>query len=103
MPAAVIPAAVRTGSVLVVDDEEGICETLRDVFEEEGYGVHTVGNGRDALDLLRSLEVKPSIVILDLIMPILDGNAVYREMKADPALATIPIVVSTSDPSRAPA
>ena len=89
--------------VLVVDDEEGFCETLRDVFEGEGFSVHTAGNGRDALAVLQELPVKPCVVILDLIMPILDGNAVYRAMKADPELAAIPIVIATSDPSRAPA
>lgn len=92
----------RFNTVLVVDDEVATCETLRDVFEEEGFTVHTAGNGRDALLLLRELAVKPCIVILDLIMPILDGNAVYQAMKADASLAAIPILVVTSDPSRAP-
>ncbi|HEX3927056.1 MAG TPA: response regulator [Gemmatimonadales bacterium] len=89
-------------TVLIVDDEEGICETLRDVFEGEGYTVCTVGNGRDALAVMEELPVKPCVVILDMIMPILDGNGVYRAMKADPDLADIPILISTSDPSQAP-
>ncbi len=88
--------------VLVVDDEEAICETLRDVLEDEGYDVGVAHNGLDALELLRRGVAKPCLVILDLIMPVLDGNAVYREMRADPALAGVPVVVSTSDPSRAP-
>jgi CheY-like chemotaxis protein len=92
----------RASTVLVVDDEEGLCETLRDVFEDEGYSVRTVSNGRDALRVLRAMKVKPCVVILDLLMPILDGNAVYEAMKADPDLAKIPIVISTSDPSQAP-
>lgn len=90
-------------SVVVVDDEAAICDALRDVFEHEGYSVDVASNGCDALTLLRSLLIKPCLVVLDLIMPVLDGNAVYRAMKADPALADIPVVVSTSDPSRAPA
>lgn len=89
-------------TVLVVDDEEAFRDTLRDVFEDEGFAVRTAGNGRDALAMLRELETKPCIVILDLIMPILDGNAVYTAMKADPTLASIPVVIATSDPSRAP-
>jgi CheY-like chemotaxis protein len=91
-----------TKTVMVVDDEEGICDTLRDVFEDEGYSVGVATNGRDALALLRQLSPKPCIVILDLLMPVLDGNAVYRAMKADPLLSDIPVVISTSDPSRAP-
>ena len=92
----------RAKTVVVVDDEEGICETLRDVFEDEGYSVGVATNGADALELLRRLSPKPCIVVLDLLMPVLDGNAVYRAMKADPTLADIPVVISTSDPSRAP-
>lgn len=99
----VAPGSERVRSVLVVDDEDGICETLRDVFEDEGFVVHTAGNGRDALAVMHELEIKPSVVILDLIMPVLDGNAVYLAMKSHPDLAHIPIVISTSDPSRAPA
>ena len=92
----------RTKTVLVVDDEEGICDTLRDVFEDEGYSVGVATNGALALAILKELSPKPCIVILDLLMPVLDGNAVYRAMKADPTLANIPVVISTSDPSRAP-
>jgi CheY-like chemotaxis protein len=95
-------APSRTGTVMIVDDEEGICETLRDVFEDEGYKVGVATNGQEALWLLKTVSPKPCIVILDLLMPVLDGNAVYRAMKADPALANIPVVISTSDPSRAP-
>jgi CheY-like chemotaxis protein len=89
-------------TILVVDDEETICETLKDVFEEEGYKVEIATNGVDALALIRSMPVKPGMVILDLLMPRMDGNAVYKALKADPALADIPVVISTSDPSRAP-
>lgn len=90
-------------TVLVVDDEYDLVQTLRDVFTDEGFNVRTVSNGRDALIYLREAAVKPCLVILDLILPILDGNAVYAIMKADPELASVPILVSTSDPSRAPA
>jgi len=93
-------AAAKT--IVVVDDEETICETLKDVFEEEGYAVETATNGVDALTLLRGMPIKPGMVILDLLMPRMDGNAVYAAMKADPTLLDIPVVISTSDPSRAP-
>ncbi len=96
-------ATPRQRTVLVVDDEVQTCESLRDLFEEEGFLVRTAVNGRDALLVLRELPIKPCMVVLDLIMPILDGNSVYREMKLDPQLAGIPVVISTSDPTRAPA
>ena len=88
--------------IVVVDDEETICETLKDVLEEEGYTVACALDGVEALSLLRGMTVLPRMVILDLLMPRMDGNAVLTTLKADPALADIPVVVSTSDPSRAP-
>lgn len=103
MSPALIDCPAQQRIVVVVDDEIELRETLHDVFVEEGFGVRTASNGREALELLRSLPVKPCIVILDLRMPVLDGNAVYAAMKADPDLATIPVLVSTSDPTLAPA
>jgi CheY-like chemotaxis protein len=89
-------------SILVVDDDEDICDTLKAVLEEEGYAVAVAWNGAEALALLRETPSKPALVILDILMPVMDGAALYREMKADPALADIPIIISTSDPSKAP-
>ena len=89
-------------TIVVVDDEDAICETLRDVFEEEGFAVEVATNGIDALLLLRAMPIKPGMVILDLLMPRMDGGAVYAAMKADPSLVDIPVMISTSDPSQAP-
>jgi CheY-like chemotaxis protein len=97
---ALTPAVSNT--IVVVDDEETICETLKDVLEEEGYDVECAGDGVEALSLLRAMRVVPRMIILDLLMPRMDGNAVLTTLKEDPALADIPVVVSTSDPSRAP-
>ncbi|HEY2744873.1 MAG TPA: response regulator [Polyangia bacterium] len=93
----------RSKTVVVVEDEEEICETLRDVFEDEGYAVGVAYNGLDGLQLIRGLADKPCIVILDLLMPVMDGNEFYRELKADPKTGDIPVVITTSDPARAPA
>ena len=89
--------------VVVVDDEPGICETLAEVFQDEGYTVHCAPDGARALALFKSLERRPCVVLLDLFMPIMDGNAVYEAMQADPALRDIAVVITTSDPSSAPA
>ncbi len=91
-----------SNTIVIVDDEEVICETLKDVLEEEGYTVEVAADGVDALALLRGLAVPPRMILLDLLMPRMDGNAVLRALRADPALAEIPVVISTSDPSRAP-
>jgi len=89
-------------SVLIVDDEPGLCESLRDFLEDEGYVVSTASNGAEALNLLEGAEL-PCLMILDLIMPVVTGNEVYETMQKDPRLQKVPIVVSTSDPARAPA
>jgi len=88
-------------TILIVEDELEILESLREAFENEGYVVRCASNGMEALGLLR-LHPPPSAVVLDLLMPVMTGNELYEAMQADPTLATIPVVVSTSDPSRAP-
>lgn len=94
--------AAPSNTIVVVDDEEAICETLKDVLEEEGYAVALAGDGIEALEILRAMPAPPRMIILDLLMPRMDGNAVLTALRADAALAAIPVVVSTSDPSRAP-
>jgi CheY-like chemotaxis protein len=89
-------------TVLVVDDEPDIRESLRDALEDEGYDVVTAANGREALKVLPGLS-RPLALILDIIMPVMSGVELYAALQSDPQLATIPVVVSTSDPSRAPA
>jgi CheY-like chemotaxis protein len=89
-------------TVLVVDDEPDIRESLRDALEDEGYDVVTAANGREALTVLPGLP-RPLAMILDIIMPVMSGAELYTALQADPLLASIPVVVSTSDPSRAPA
>jgi CheY-like chemotaxis protein len=85
---------------LIVDDEVCGRETLRDLLEDEGYQVICAGDGNEALHQLRTAQ--PSLMILDLLMPGMNGNALYDEMQRSPSLARIPVVVTTSDPTRAP-
>jgi CheY-like chemotaxis protein len=88
-------------NVLIVDDEADIRDTLKELFEDEGYDVATAANGAEALRLLAGPTL-PSVIVLDLIMPVLTGNEVFARMQLDPRLASVPVIVSTSDPSRAP-
>jgi CheY-like chemotaxis protein len=87
--------------ILIVDDEVDIRDSLREFFEDEGYTVTTAGNGAEALQQLATGEL-PCVIILDLLMPVLDGNEMYERMQADPRLSQLPVIISTSDPRRAP-
>ena len=88
-------------AVLIVDDDDDIRDTLKELCEDEGYDVVTAANGADAMRVL-SGPILPCVVILDLIMPLTTGNEVFALMQQDPRLAGVPVIVSTSDPSRAP-
>ncbi len=87
-------------SILVVDDDRDIRETLAEVLEVAGHTVSKASNGGEALDALRA---KPAeVILLDLMMPVMDGWTFVREQQADAALADIPIVVVTAAPVDAP-
>jgi CheY-like chemotaxis protein len=88
-------------TILVVDDEVDTRAALSEALVDAGYQVVLAANGRDGLQLLPSLR-RPLGVILDLTMPTMSGLELYRIMKATPMLADIPVVISTSDPARAP-
>jgi CheY-like chemotaxis protein len=85
-------------AVLVVDDDASIRESLADLLGDEGYQVTTATNGAEALTLLRPpAELRPCVILLDLMMPIMSGHEFYAEQQRDPALAAIPIVVISAD------
>lgn len=67
---------------------------LKSKIEHAGYAVHTATDGEEALASLRG--AKPDLVLLDLIMPKMDGISVLRQMKADDQLRTVPVVILTN-------
>jgi CheY-like chemotaxis protein len=77
--------------VLVVDDETDIREAVSEVLEEEGYEVCGAGDGAEALSKAR--ERHPSVVLLDLMMPGMNGWEFRAAQKGDPELAGIPVIV----------
>jgi len=78
-------------TILIVDDEPFNVDYLEQELEELNYSIVTASNGRDALDLVVS--EKPDLILLDIMMPVMDGFAVLRELQADPLLRSIPIIV----------
>ncbi len=74
-------------NVLVVDDDAGIRDLLEGLLEEEGYNVAAARNGREALELLKKrAELGPHVILLDLMMPILDGYAFMEALEANAQL-----------------
>jgi CheY-like chemotaxis protein len=82
--------------VLVVDDDGDIRDALKEILEDEGYAVGVAGNGAEALSVLRA-GPRPNLVLLDLMMPVMNGWQFRAEQKRDPVLADIPVVVITAD------
>ena len=81
-------------SVLVVEDEEDIRELLSYNLLKEGYQVAGVGSGEDALAAVESKP--PDVILLDLLLPGMDGLSVCRKLKANPATQSIPILMLTA-------
>ncbi len=87
-------------TVLVVDDEPLIAMALEAALEDAGYAVVTAANGRQGLERLAEAP-RPEIVLLDMMMPVMNGPAMLAAMAADPELAGIPVVVLSSLPEEA--
>jgi CheY-like chemotaxis protein len=78
--------------VLVVDDDADIREILVEVIEDHGYRASGAANGLEALQRLRG-GMRPCLILLDLMMPVMNGPTFRAEQRRDPALAGIPVVV----------
>jgi CheY-like chemotaxis protein len=79
--------------VLVVEDDYEIRETLLELLEEAEISAVGAMNGRDALQKLRAASEKPCLILLDLMMPVMDGRAFRSEQLAEPELRDIPVVI----------
>jgi CheY-like chemotaxis protein len=89
------PPATR---VLIVDDDREIREVLGELLRDEGFSVEAAWNGETALARLRA-GFQPDVIVLDLMMPVMDGLTFRALQRSQPALADIPIVGLTAYPS----
>ncbi len=85
--------------VMIVDDDPDIRGAVLETLEDEGYVALGARNGQEALALLRSLPVQPGLILLDMMMPVMDGQTFRAEQLADRAISEIPVVVMTADGS----
>lgn len=87
-----------SATVLVVDDDVDVRETVADALEDDGYVVLRATNGKDALRQLQD-GARPRLILLDLMMPEMDGWAFRAEQQRVPELAAIPVIVFTAHAS----
>ncbi|PYQ54052.1 MAG: hybrid sensor histidine kinase/response regulator [Acidobacteria bacterium] len=90
---AVEPATPSKGTVLVIDDDPSACELMVRSLSKEGFRVLTAGGGEEGLRLAR--EASPHVITLDVLMPGMDGWAVLKQLKSDPKLSAIPVIMIT--------
>jgi CheY-like chemotaxis protein len=86
------PLDLSCHSILVVDDDPDIRDSLTEVLGEEGYRVRGACNGREALEVLQA-HTRPSLILLDMMMPEMDGWSFREEQQKNPDLASIPVVI----------
>jgi len=82
------------GHILAVDDDEPVLRSVKRVLENAGFTVRTASNGQEALDQIT--RERPDLVVLDIIMPGMDGLEVCRRIRADPFIARLPILFLTA-------
>jgi CheY-like chemotaxis protein len=84
---------MSTHRVLVVEDDLEIRESLMEILEENGYEPVGAANGHEGLDKLSKSHQPPCLILLDLMMPVMDGRAFRQEQLRRPEFASIPVVV----------
>ena len=96
-----VSSAVAHCPILIVEDDADLREMMAQLLTLEGFRASTVANGREALEYL-NLGDKPDVILLDLMMPVMDGWEFRRQQQADMSLSKVPVIVlSALDQTRA--
>src|SRR5215207_4551058 len=90
--------------ILLVDDDADLRESLAEALEEAGYTVERAGNGQEALQALRAQDdrQRPSVILLDLLMPVMNGWQFCQVKSRDPVVAGIPVIAMSAAVSKDP-
>jgi len=81
-------------TILIVEDDTILLEMYKDKFIKEGFAVLTAGNGKEGLE--KTIEQKPNIILLDLMMPVMNGEMMLRKLREFPQFKRLPIIVLTN-------
>jgi CheY-like chemotaxis protein len=87
-------------TILIVEDNQEIRESLCDALVDEGYDVVTACNGCEGLERLRKMET-PCLILVDLLMPVMNGSEFLAALRATDVLATLPAVIVSAWPDEA--
>lgn len=83
--------------LMIVEDSDDLRDLLTELFRAEGFLVQVAGNGQEALDQLQNMTDLPNLILLDLMMPVMDGFEFRQKQVADPRIRKIPVVVMSAD------
>jgi DNA-binding response OmpR family regulator len=84
-------------TVMIVEDDREIRISLKDILEDEGYNVLSASNGQEALEMLYTADSLPCFIILDLMMPVLDGIGFRKVQAINSQLSMIPTAIVSAD------
>lgn len=84
-----------TIAILVIEDDAAIRELLREIFTARGFAVVTARQGAEALEILER-GVRPALIVLDIVMPIMGGDQFLKELRANEELKNIPVLVTSA-------
>lgn len=85
--------------ILLAEDDEDLREAMVETLSDAGYAVEAVGNGRDAIEWLEGTDTPPKLILLDLMMPVMDGWQFLEKREKTPKVASVPVVVLSASGS----
>jgi CheY-like chemotaxis protein len=88
-------------ALLLVDDDDDVRDELAAIFDARGFHTVSARNGADALRICAEQGLKPAVIVLDLLMPIMDGQEFLERQRHAGLLADVPVIVLTAQPERA--
>jgi CheY-like chemotaxis protein len=91
------PAPTSSPTILLVEDDINTREGLGEYLEHQGYSVLSAENGKRALECLEATASVPVLILLDLVMPVMDGFAFISQISNHPKLASVPVIILTAD------
>ena len=87
---------IECKNILIIEDDSAVRQTIREILEIHGYCVFEAADGREGMERLREIAPEPCLVLLDLMMPVMNGWEFLDSQRSDPKLKDIPVVICTA-------